>query len=61
MSCYDWNWKLNPAGNLSSLICPLGKCLMAGSVVGAPGGGRGVVVKILWARRPARSPAFNIG
>ena len=61
MIIYDWNWKLNPWGNLSSLIWPLGKALTGTGVVGAPGRGAGVVVKIRWANRPARSPAFSMG
>ena len=56
-----WNWKLNPAGNLSSLIWPGGKNFLGSGVVGAPGTriGAWVVVNTLWARWPARSPAIR--
>ena len=58
---WDWNWKLKPWGNLSSLIWPGGKNLLAGGVVEAPGttGGARVVVNTLWARWPAKSPAIR--
>ena len=39
----------------------MGKALTGAGVVGAPGRGAGVVVKIRWANRPARSPAFSMG